>query len=287
MSALRRRGPPGQAGLQELRLRVSPALLLVCFCAAAVSSDTFNAETREFVSANKEFKVTVSYSGAGGGGRARIDLRRVSGRKISSFVADPPPFSVTVSGDGLRLFMSCGFWSRAVSIFKLDVYSSEGKRLATHQLRMSGPAGEDLSADQSVYALGAENDGTYTILVLDAGTGKALWRGKFREKLSGLKLSGTGKMLLAVFTAGDGARRAALFDRAGKELWNTTVKTPHALIPRVFSADDSAFELWEGKTVYDDKDGYYHAKVVRKRYYSVKGQAVKETGVKSLFEDLK
>jgi WD40 repeat protein len=268
-------------------LKTALAVLLAVLCSSLAASEDFSSETREFLSANKAFSVKAAYSGSGGGGRARIELRRASGKTISAFVADPPPFSVTVSDDGRRLFMLCGFWGQTVSLHRLDVYSSLGKRLATHQLSMSGSAGEDLSEDSSVYAIGAEQDGEHTIFVLDSSSGKALWRGKFKEKISGLKLSGDGKMLLAVFVAGDASRRVALFDRSGKEMWGQVIKTSHSLLPRVFSADGSAFELWEGKTVYEEKDGYYHAKVVKKRYYRVRGATVKETGVKDLFEDLK
>lgn len=261
------------------------ALLLLP--AAALSAQKFDKETREFSSRNGAYRVNVSYAGTGGGGRARAALASAEGKKISAFETDRAPFTVTVSGDGRRLFFFCGSWGHNVSIYTLDIYSASGERLASHQVKMGGTAGEDFSADYSLYALGADQDGAPSILLIDAGTGKLLWRKPFRERLAGLKLSGAGARLLALFSGEGKKRRAVVFDRAGRELGSIQLTTANNLSPRFFNRDGSEFELWEDRTVYDEKDGYWHAKLVKKRFFRLSSSGVEAIGSKDLYEDYK
>ncbi|MDD2805202.1 MAG: hypothetical protein PHV33_06575 [Elusimicrobiales bacterium] len=257
------------------------ALLLLPVCAF---SENFNKETRDFSSGNKVFRLAVSYSGTGGAGRARAVLTGAGGKKISSFETDRPPFSVTLSGDGRRLFFFCGSWGQAVSIFSIDVYSSAGERLASHQVRMDGPAGEDFSEDYSVYALGTEQGGSRAVLLFDSGSGRLLWTKKTKERLAGLKLSGDGNRLLALFSGEGGDWRPVIYDKAGRELGRAELTGTGHLAPRVFSRDGGAFELWEDRTVYDKKDGYFHARLVKKRYFRVAAGGIEPAGVKDFNE---
>ena len=263
------------------------ALLLAVFCLAAARDKKFSVETREFASKNNAFKLTAGYSGEGGDGRARLELTGAAGRKISVFETERAPFTVTISGDGRRLFLFCGSWWQRVSIFSLNVHNSSGALLASHQLKMQGPAGEDFSENYSVYAIGADQGSSWTILVLNAETGKTLWRSKFRERLAGLKLSGSGERLLAVFIPGEKSRRAVVFDKSGKELWSREIATGNNLTPKVFSRDGSEFELWEDRMVYNEKDGYWHDKLLKKRSYRFTPEGVKETGAGEFNEDMK
>jgi len=265
-------------------LRAAALLLPLCLCGAAAVK--FDAETREFASSNRAFVLKADYSARGGWGPARLELRTAAGKKVSSFVADSPPFTAAVSGDGRRFIFFCGAWGQAVSIYTLNVHAASGELLATHKLEMSGPAGEDFSADYSVYAVGANQGDKRVILALETTGGKALWRAEFKENLAGLKLSPSGDRLLAVFRL-DGASRAAVFDRKGKALGSVTVKTGNALVPRGFTAGGAGFELWEEATIYDEKDGYWHAKLLKKRYYALTPSGVKETEVKEVNEYLK
>jgi len=130
-------------------------LLLPAFCGAA----QFDKEVRDFASRNGQYQLKVGYSGTGGAGRARAVLTGPGGKKLSAFETARPPFSVSIPDDGRRLFFFCGAWGQSVSIFALEIYSQAGEKLASHQLQMTGPAGEDFSADGSVYALGAEQGG--------------------------------------------------------------------------------------------------------------------------------
>lgn len=260
------------------------ALLLLPACAHA---ESFGRETRDFSSRNKAFQLAVSYSGTGGAGRARAVLTGAGGKKISSFETDRPPFSVTISGDGRRLFFFCGAWGQSVSIFGVDVYSAAGARLASHQVRMDGPAGEDFSEDNSVYALGTEQGGSRALLLFDVNSGRLLWSKKFKERLAGLKLSGDGSRLLVLFSGEGAGWRPVIYDRAGKEVGRAEVKGTGHLAPRVFSRDGSAFELWEDRTVYDPKDGYWHAKLVKKRYFRLTAGGIEADGVKDFDEDYK
>ncbi len=260
------------------------ALLLAVFSLAAGRDKNFSVETREFASKNNAFRVTAGYSGQGGDGRARLELNGASGKKISVFETERAPFTVTISGDGRRLFLFCGSWWQRVSIFAINVHNASGALLASHQLKMQGPAGEDFSGDYSVYAIGADQGSSWSILVLNAETGKALWRSKFRERLAGLKLSGSGERLLAVFMSGEKSRRAVVFDKSGKELWSREIATGNNLTPSAFSPDGSKFELLEDKMVYSEKDGYWHDKVLKKRSYSFTPEGVKEAGAGELNE---
>lgn len=264
---------------------VSTALIALFLCGAA-ASEKFDVETREFASANRAFVLKAAYSGRGGSGRAQLELYGAAGKKISAFEAECPPFTVAISGDGRRLIFFCGSWSQAVSIYTLKVHSASGELLATHKLEMGGPAGEAFSGDSAVYAVGADQGDKRVILALDTATGKALWRGTFAEKLSGLRLSPSGDRLLAVFPS-KGSSRAVIFDRKGRELGSVTVKTGNSLVPHGFTGGGPGFELWEEATVYDEKDGYWHAKLLKKRYYGLTSSGVKETGVKEVNEYLK
>ncbi|OGR77009.1 MAG: hypothetical protein A2X32_06925 [Elusimicrobia bacterium GWC2_64_44] len=257
------------------------ALLLLPACASA---ENFDKETRDFSSKNKAFRLAVSYSGTGGAGRARAVLTGAGGKNISSFEADRPPFSVTLSGDGRRLFFFFGAWGQSVSIFGVDVYSSAGERLASHQVRMDGPAGEDFSDDNSVYALGTEQAGARAILLFDVKSGRLLWNKKFKERLAGLKFSGDGSRLLALFSV-DGAWRPVIYDKAGRELGRAELKGTGHLAPRVFSRDGTAFELWEDRTVFNEKDGYWHARLVKKRYFRLAAGGIEPDGVKDFDEE--
>lgn len=273
-------------------MRAAAALLAFLFCAPCAAQDAgspapkFDAETREFASPDRAFTLKAAYSARGGWGPASIELYGASGKKISSFIAESPPFTVSISGDGRRLIFFCGAWAQAVRIFMVKVHTASGELLATHKLEMNGPAGEDFSADNSVYAVGADQGDKRVILALDAATGKALWRRVFSEKLSGLRLSPSGERLLAVFRS-DGAARAAVFDRKGKELGSVTIKTGNSLVPRGFTGGGSGFELWEEGTVYNEADGYWHARLLKKRYYTLAPAGVKEAGVKEVNEYLK
>jgi hypothetical protein len=267
-------------------VRAFCAALLALFLCGAAPAEKPEVETREFSSANRAFILKAAYSGKGGWGSARLELYGASGKKISSFEAESPPFTVAVSGDGRRLIFFCGSWGQAVNIYTLKVHAASGELLATHKLEMSGPAGEDFSADSSVYAVAADQGDKRVILVLDSATGKALWRKSFKEKLAGLKLSPSGDRLLAIFPSAGGSR-ASVFDRKGAELGSVTVKTGNSLVPRGFTGGGSGFELWEEGTVYDEKDGYWHAKLLKKRYYGLTSSGVKETSVKEVNEYLK
>lgn len=267
-------------------MRSAAAVLLALILCGAAPAEKFEAESREFSSANRAFVLKAAYSEKGGWGRARLELYGASGKKISSFEAESPPFTAAVSGDGRRLIFFCGSWGQSVSIYMLKVHAASGELLATHKLEMGGPAGEDFSGDNSVYAVGADQGDKRVILALDTATGKALWRRTFKEKLAGVKLSSSGDRLLAVFPSG-GASRAVVFDRKGKELGSVTVKTGNSLVPRGFTGGGSGFELWEEGTVYDEKDGYWHGKLLKKRYYGLTSSGVTQTGVKDVNEYLK
>lgn len=261
-----------------MKKTLAASLLVLCLGAARAAN--FGVDTREFTSKNNAFRARVGYSDRGGGGRARLELRGKSGEKISSFEAERAPFTVTISGDGKRLFFFCGSWGQSVSIYTLNVHDSSGALLAGHQIRMQGPAGEDFSADYSVYALGADQGSAWSILVLNSENGELLWRKKFKERLSGLKLSGSGERLLAVFITGQQSRRAVVYDNKGKELWRGDIATGNNLVPKVFSGGGSEFELWEDRMVYDEKDGFWHDKVLKKRSYRFTGDGVEELGSK-------
>lgn len=263
------------------------AALLLALCLGSPRAENFNAEKREFTSRNNAFRAKVGYSGHGGAGSARVELVGESGKKISTFTAERAPFTVTISGDGQRLFFFCGAWGQSVTIYTLNVHDASGELLAGHQVTMQGPAGEDFSEDYSVYALGADQGTSWSILVLDTEDGSRLWKKKFKERLGGLKLSGSGEKLLAVFITGDNSRRAVVFDKEGKELWRGSIATGNNLAPKAFSGDDSEFELWEDRMVYDEKDGYWHDKLLKKRAYRFTPEGVEEIGAKELNEEAK
>jgi hypothetical protein len=262
-------------------------LALLLLLPAGAAAEKFDKETRDFFSANNVFRLSVSYSGTGGAGRARAVLTGAGGKQISSFETDRPPFSVTLSRDGQRLFFFCGAWGQAVSIFSVEVFSSAGAKLVSHQVRMNGPAGEDFSVDGAVYALGTDQGASHELLLLDTNSGRLLWRRKFKERLAGLKLSGDGNRLLALFSADGGQTRAVVFNKAGKELGSAAVPGGNHVEPRVFSRDGSAFELWEDRTVFDKKDGYWHARLVGKRYYRLTPAGIEPAGRKEFDEAYK
>ncbi|OGR66010.1 MAG: hypothetical protein A2X31_12380 [Elusimicrobia bacterium GWB2_63_22] len=241
-------------------------------------ADKFSVESREFVSANKAYRLKVDYAGTGGGGSARFELMDKAGKRLSLFESRRAPFSVTISGDGRRLFALNGFWSQQVTITDMNVYSAAGKVLARHDIRMIGPAGEDFSSDSSVYALGADPGKGGAIYVFDAATGSLRWSKKFKEKVAGVKLSGDGARLAAVFLAGPKAFRAAVFENDGSEAWHTVIKTANNLTPRRFSADGEEFELWEGKMVYDEKVDYYRDTTVKKHRFRFTPSGVEPAG---------
>ena len=276
-----------EARLKEIRVRKTLAALLLLLSLGAGRAEKFDQETREFASKNNNFRLAAGYSGRGGDGRARLELSGPAGKKISVFVAERPPFSVTISNDGRRLFSLCGSWSQMVSIYMLDVYAASGTLLASHQVEMQGPAGEDFSGDNSVYALGADHGESWSILVLNTEKGALLWRKEFKERLAGVKLSGSGEKLLAVFAPGAGKHRAAVFDKSGKEIWSRLIATDNNLSPRAFTGDGSGFELWEDRMVYDEKDGFWHGKVLRKRVYRFTPKGAEEVSSKEFNEDLK
>lgn len=251
------------------------AALLLCLAGPAAAQGS-GAEPREFASGDGRYRVAVTYSGAGGAGDARLDVSGPGGKKISSFVSGSAPFTVTVSPDGSRLFLFCGSWGQMVQLYTLQVFSAEGRRLASHRLPMSGPAGESFSGDGSVYAVGADQADRRVVLALDARSGKELWRREFKERISGLKLSGDGRRLLAVLQAGDAARKVAVLGPGGKEVWSGTVKTSSSLTPRDFPGRGEAFELWEERAVYDEADGYWHNRVVKKRRFLLEDGAYRE-----------
>ena len=257
------------------------AAFLAFFCLASARAENFSVEKKEFYSKNGIYTLKAGYSGHGGGGRARLELSGAAGKKLSVFQSDRAPFTVTITGDGRRLFFFCGAWGQSVTIYTLDVHSASGELLASHQVQMQGPAGEDLSEDFSIYALGADQGSSWSILVLNAESGGLLWRKKFKEKLVGLKLSGSGERLLAVFIAGEASRRAVIFDKAGKELWNRELATANNLVPKAFSGDGSELELWESRMVYDEKDGYWHDKVLKKHGYRFTPDGGEEAGAKA------
>lgn len=256
------------------------AASLLLFCLGAVRAEDFGVDTREFASGNNAFRAKVGYSDRGGGGRASLELSGESGEKISSFEAERAPFTVTISGDGKRLFFFCGAWGQSVSIYTLNVHDASGALLAGHQVRMQGPAGEDFSDDYSVYALGADQGQAWSILVLNSENGELLWRKKFKERLGGLKLSGSGNRLLAVFITGQKSRRVVVFDNKGKELRRVNIATGNDLVAKAFSEDGSELELWEDKMVYDEKDGFWHDKVLKKHSYRLTEDGVEELSPK-------
>ncbi|MDD5209043.1 MAG: hypothetical protein PHV36_06635 [Elusimicrobiales bacterium] len=254
------------------------AALLVFSSLAAARAENFNKDNREFYSKNGIYTLKAGYSAQGGGGRARLELHGAGGKKISVFETERAPFTVTISGDGQRLFFFCGAWGQSVTIYTLNVHSASGELLAGHQVQMQGPAGEDFSEDFSVYALGADQGSAWSILVLNAETGELLWRKKFKEKLAGLKLSGSGERLLALFITGESGRRAVVFDKEGKELWSKALATGNNLVPRFFSGDGSELEIVESKMVYEEKDGYWHDKVLKKHVYRFSPDGSEEPG---------
>jgi len=263
------------------------AVLLLLSCASSAGAAEFNAETREFASRNNAFRLKVGYSGTNGGGRAKLELRDSEGKRLSVFEAGSAPFSVTVSDNGERLFLFCGSWGQTVQLSSLNVYKGSGAFLASHRLNMLGAAGEAFSGNGSVYALGADHGSSWTILVLNTESGKTRWSRKFRERLVGLKLSGSGERLLAVFTPAEGRHRAAIFDKSGKEIWTRAVNTKNDLSPAVFSQDGNKFELWEKGAVYREEDENWHATLLKKHFYRFTPKGVRETGVKELNEEFK
>lgn len=263
-------------------MRPAAALLLCAALSAPAAASP--SETQDFYSADRAVRVTVEYYGSNGSGEASVSVRGASGGKLSSFRTDLPPFSVTVSGDGSRLFFFCGSWGQSVSIYLMEVYSSGGRKLASHKLRMSGPSGEGFSADGRLYAVGASDSGRDTVLVVNVDTGKAVWRKSFKERLSGLRLADSGGSLLAVFEPAAGGRRAALFGPSGEEVWSETLKTGRDLLPKVLNKKH--FELWEEGAVYDKNDGYWHARLLRKRLYRITGKGVVPEGVLEVNKNL-
>ena len=260
------------------------AAILLFSLQAAARAENFNAFSREFYSKNGIYTLKVGYSGQGGGGRARLELRGAAGKKISVFESDRAPFTVTISGDGQRLFFFCGSWGQSVNIYTLDVHSASGELLASHQVQMQGSAGEDFSEDHSVYAFGEDRGTEWNILVLDSEDGALRWKKKFKQKLVGLKLSGSGERLLALFVTGENGRRAVIFDKAGKELWRRELATGNNLLPKAFSGDGSELEIWESRMIYDEKDGYWHDTALKKHLYrfgtdgAEEGSSVKSAG---------
>lgn len=256
-------------------------LLLPALCAA----ERFDKEVRDFASRNNQYQLKVGYSGAGGAGRARAVLTGPDGKKLSTFETDRPPFSVSIPDDGRRLFFFCGAWGQSVSIFAVEIYSQAGERLASHPLQMAGPAGEDFSADGSVYALGADQGASSAVLLFDAGSGKLLWKKKSGDRLAGLKLSGDGSRLLALYS-----RRAdwlaVVYTKAGGEAGRAAVTSKNNLTARPFTRDGSSFELWENTNVFE-KDGYFHAKLVKKRTYRLTPSGLEAAGSKDLYEDFR
>ena len=233
----------------------------------ALRAEEFGADSREFFSANKAYRLKVDYAGTGGAGSARFELMNKAGKRLGLFVARRAPFSVTISGDGRRLYALNGFWSQQVGISDMNVYNAAGKVLARHDVRMIGPSGEDFSSDFSVYALGADPGQGGAIYVFDAATGSLRWSKKFKQKVTGIKLSPDGTRLAAVFNSGPGAYKAAIYGEDGAETWHTVIKTPNNLTPHGFSADGEELEFWEGKMVYDEKVDYYRDTTVRKRRF--------------------
>lgn len=262
--------------------RLLAALLLA---PALCGAEQFDKQVRDFSSRDGKYQLRVGYSGSGGAGRARATLSGPDGRKISTFETDRPPFSVSIPGGGRRLFFFCGAWGQSVSIFGVEVFSQAGEKLAWHPLQMSGTAGEDFSDDGSVYALGADQGGTRSVLLFDAGTGKLLWKKKSPDKLAGLKLSGDGSRLLALY-----ARKAdwlaVVYGKAGGEIGRAAVESDNNLTPRAFSRDGTSFELWENTNVFE-KDGYFHAKLVKKRSYRLTPSGIEAAGVRDLYEDFR
>ncbi len=244
----------------------------------------FEAESREFISANKAYHVKVDYSASGGGGRARLEFRSASGKKLSVFETRRAPFSVTISGDGRRLFALNGFWSQSVTITDMVIYNSAGKVLATHDVRMVGPSGEDFSGDYSVYALGADPGQGGALYVFNSESGSLLWKKKFKERVSGLKLSGDGARLVAVFSAGKDSYKVSVFEKDGSEAWRGLIKTKNNLIPRVVSSGGEEFELWEGKMVYDEKVDYYRDTILKKRRFRFTSSGAEQVDVKEVNE---
>lgn len=255
-----------------------PAALSALLAAPVLLAADFSADSREFVSSNKAYRLQVDYAANGGGGPARLTLRNKSGKKISVFETRRAPFSVTISGDGRRLFALNGFWAQQVGISDINVYDAAGKVLARHNINMVGPAGEDFSRDFSVYALGADPGQGGAIYLFDAATGGLLWSKKFKERVNGLKLSGDGSRLAAVLSAGRNSYRAVIFERDGAEAGAAVVKTANNLTPQRFSADGEELELWEGKMVYDEKVDYYRDTVMKKRRFALSGGALEELG---------
>jgi hypothetical protein len=253
-------------------LIAAAAALLACPAFAA----DFSADSREFVSSNKRYRLQVDYAAIGGGGPARFELKDKGGKKISVFESRRAPFSVSISGDGRRLFALNGVWSQQVAITDMNIYDRSGKVLARHDVRMIGPCGEDFSADFSVYALGADPGQGAIVYVFDSATGALRWKKHFKEKMNGLKLSGDGARLAVVLAAGKNSYRAVVFGADGAEEASVAVKTPNNLTPQRFSADGEELELWEGKMVYDEKVDYYRDTVVKKRRYTLSGGALEE-----------
>jgi outer membrane protein assembly factor BamB len=267
-------------------MRTLLALLLLCSALPCRAGDKQWKDTREF-GKTAGYKVKVDYEEMGGQGGARFSLLDPAGKVLSVFSETRAPFTVSISGDGKRLIAYNGWWSQSVSITNMCVYASDGRLLQKHKLSMAAPAGEDFSADQTVYAAGADQGETAAVYVLSTADGKMLWTKVFKEKINGLKLSGDGKRLLIIFRSGERAFRAALFNAAGEQLWQERISTRNNLFPRSINADGSAFELWEDRMLYKESDGYYHDTVLLKRGFGPGKNGPEELRQEKVKEEMK
>jgi hypothetical protein len=263
------------------------ALLLLTAAAPAFCAGKFSADTREFGKRSGGYKASVEYAELGGAGPARFTLTDPAGKKVSVFETERAPFTVSLSGDGKRLIAFNGWWGQSVLISNMCVYASDGKLLGRHKISMIGPAGEDFSADNSVYAVGADQGEKGAVYVVSAADGRMLWTATFAEKLNGLKLSGDGKLVLIIFRSGEKRYRVGLYDLAGKRRWERTFDTRNNLFARSVNADGSSFELWEDRMLPKGTDGMYYDTVLLKRYFSSGAGGIAETKTVKVREEVK
>lgn len=272
--------PGGQARLEEIRLKLPAAALLIALAAALPAAGQ---GAREFASPDGRWRVLVSPLRQGG---ARVSLPASGGAPAASFTAARAPFSVSVAPGGGRLIFLCGSGGQSVHIYALDVYDRAGRLLASHPVSMTGTAGEDFSADGSAYAIAGEADGERTIYVLHTGTGKLAWKRAVKGRPGGLKLSGDGRRLLALLPE-KGGWLVEAFGPGGRPAGSAPLRTANEASLRAVSSDGGSFEVWEARPVYSEADGYWHARLVKKNYFRAAGGRVEPAGSREFDEEFR
>ena len=175
----------------------------------------------------------------------------------------------------------CGFLGQRVTINELVFFDAAGKIIKTHALELTGVGGEAFSQDCSAYAYGYINGESSGIIFFDLTTGEKLWEHAFKDRLSGFKLAGDGKRLLALTSAGI-KHSIYLLDASGGEVWRRELKTSNHCVPEKINADGSRFEVLESKDVYNEKAGYVHNTPVKRHHYIFENNAVREEAAENM-----